>query len=128
MTKTFLLAAVVMTGVLTAGSASADLAWSGSVRVSKVDIENIGGSVPTSALYLTFNTPPMTTQCSLTGNTFIVNGGDADGVKGILSIALAAKLSATSVRVLFSNSYQNAISCSGGGTVGYPVLRGLEAL
>jgi len=77
------------------------------------------------SLYIGFSSTPFTSSCS-NGNTLWKVGGDADSVKAIQSVAIAAKLSRVRVQAVFNNSYSSTWSCSGGGTTGYPMLRGLS--
>ena len=120
-----------------AAAAFAGPAWSQQVKVTIVDIESDPTSSGVGEIYLRFNTLPTFTanpDCKLNasdttptayGANFFVIGGNADTVKAVLSTALAAKLSGNPVRVLWNNTYGGAVSCQGGGHLGYPVLRGL---
>lgn len=89
-----------------------------SVEGSSIDPDGPG------VLYVGFSSTPATTNCSY-GNTLWKVGGDTEFVKAIQSAALAAKLSRVRVEAIYNNSYSGTWTCSGGGTTGYPVLRGL---
>jgi hypothetical protein len=124
----FVQAALLLVTALGARTAAAAWAWSPNVLVQKVDLESAatnGGAATAANLYLMFNTPPHTTQCSSTSGYWAIVG-DADMVKAILTTATAAKMSGASVKVLFNNSYSGTESCTGGAKTGYPLLRGLE--
>jgi|GEM_PF-6051044 len=114
--------------ILVATTAHAGMVWSsGTVTVAKVDFEtDPTGTTADGTLWLTFNTVPVSTQCSDGGAGQWIVGGTVDSVKSILSSATSAKLSGNSVKVLYNNSYSGYESCSGGGKSGTPILRGLE--
>jgi hypothetical protein len=113
------------TTIFTASAAYAAMTWSSAVNVSRVDVESDPSGSGVGEVYLRFSSNPHTTSCSGGSSTWVV-GGNPDTVKHVHATALAAKLSGTTVKVLFNNAYSSVTSCSGGGTTGYPVLRGLE--
>jgi hypothetical protein len=115
-------------GILMATVAHASLVWSsGTVAVTKVDFEtDPTGTTSEGTLWLTFSSTPVATSCSAGGAGQWIVGGTTESIKSILATATAAKLSGNSVKVLYNNSNSGTQSCSGGGTTGVPILRGLE--
>jgi hypothetical protein len=102
--------------------AHASPVWSGNVDVSLIEVSDTGGGVQ---YYLQFSAQPHSTSCSAgSGGQWLV-GGSADNVKAIVSIATSAKLGVRPVQVMWDNG-GGSLSCSGGGTTGYPIVRGLE--
>ena len=113
-------------GLFVATAAYAGPAFSGVVNVNEVDAEaDLVGS-GAGSVYLTFTSAPFTTTCSLNSSGTWLLGGNADSVKAMQSLALGAKLSGKGVRVLFNNTYSGTTACSGGGSTGYPVARGIS--
>jgi hypothetical protein len=127
MRKFTIATAVTLALSLTAVGAHAIQGWAESSNryVEMVSTENnletLNG---VGSVYLNFSSTPFTTSCSA-GHSLWKIGGDAESVKSIQSAALAAKLARVRVRVVWNNSYSSTWSCSGGGTNGYPMLRGL---
>lgn len=120
--------AVLLAAALGSAVAQAGLIWTtGTVLVTKVDFEtDHNGSTAEGTVWLTFSSPPGETNCSDGGSGQWFVGGTTESVRSILATATAAKLAGTHVKVLYNNSYSGTESCSGGGTTGAPILRGLE--
>jgi len=119
--------AVVSVGLVVATAAYATPAASGAVTVSSVDAEADMVGTGTGQVFVTFGNNPFSTSCSSNGATWML-GGNADSVKAMQSIALAAKLAGKQVQVIFNNVYSGTTACNGGGTSGYPVARGISIL
>lgn len=115
-------AALVIASLSIATVAQATLIWSNSVQITKINVEESSTGPDT---YMKFNAPPMNHGCSITTGSWIV-GGNVENIKVVTQLALAAKLSGQNVKVLFNDSHNGFESCTGGGTTGYPKLRGIE--
>jgi hypothetical protein len=99
--------------------------WSDPVFISKVDVEDTGSG---SRLFITFNSVAHNTNCAGNGSGYWQVGpiGSTENIKRLLGIALAASLARRSIRVMWNDDYTNSLACSGIGTDGYPLLRGIE--
>jgi hypothetical protein len=109
-------------------TALASPSWSAGTTITTVDIEDTadvapgGNGAPRQFLY--FKTTPFSTPCSLASTGAWRIGGSPDNIKYLVSVANAAKLAGRSVLVLWSSGAQ--YQCDSGGTLGYPVVIGLQ--
>jgi hypothetical protein len=89
--------------------------WSGSVKIESIrasQLDSLG-------VWVKFGAPPYPNHtCSDTSGEYML-GGSVANVEKMSALATAALVNSRSVSVYWDGS------CSGGGTAGYPVLRGL---
>ena len=116
---------VLACGLTLAASAQAAVAWSTSRNVTSISVNSDPTGVGAGQVFVVFNSTPFTSGCNGTDAAWVL-GGDSDTVKAMTQVALAAKLAGKPVKAAFNNSHTSFQSCDGGGTIGHPVLRGLE--
>src|SRR5689334_3892737 len=107
---------VLVTGLIFIWMTSVNAAnWS-----SNVKIESIRASQTDSlGVWVKFGTPPYPNQtCSDTSGEYML-GGSVANIEKMSALATAALVNSRSVSVYWDGS------CSGDGTTGFPVLRGL---
>lgn len=107
------------------GTAMAAPQWSGStVSIADIEVSDVSdnGAAP-ARIFLRFDPAPLSTPCSLSSGQWQV-GGSADNIKNIMTIATSAKLAGRPVLVLWNEGASN--QCSASGSVGYPVVIGLQ--
>lgn len=121
MKKTALMTSFVLAASLSSAVADAAASYSSDRYVEEVWAEDPNGNG--GEIYIKFSSTPFTTNCSQ-GNSLWEVGGDANTVKAIQAIALAAKLSRTHVQVAWNTS--SGLACSGTALSGYPLVRGLK--
>jgi hypothetical protein len=103
--------------------------------ITTIDIEDTsdippgGNGVPRQFIYfksaVAFGSSPGTLPpCSMISSGAWRIGGSPDNIKYLVSVANAAKLAGRSVLVLWNQNGQ--YQCDGGGTLGYPVIMGMQ--
>jgi hypothetical protein len=122
--------ALASAGILATTAAFASVVWGSAVTVAKVDVEADQTGTGNGAILVTFGSAPMTTSCSSNTNGlgYWMVGGNQDTIKAVHTTALSAKLAGSLVKIAFNNAYTagSTVSCSGGGSSGFPILRGIE--
>ncbi|MES1185493.1 MAG: hypothetical protein ABUL60_16905 [Myxococcales bacterium] len=109
------------------GVAHAAMTWSSSVSITKIDVEgDPTGSTAASDTYVKFNATPLSSGCSAASTGTWVVGGSADNIKAMTQLLMSARLAGLNVKILFNDSHSGFESCNGGGTTGYPKIRGVE--
>jgi hypothetical protein len=126
-----MIAALSFTAAIVAYSGNAMAgSWSNSVAITAIEVNDVSGRNTGASFYLTFNTAPINTGCSVgSGGQWLIASGTypnspntevgAQSIRDIAQQATSAKLAGRTVKVYWSGN------CSGGGTSGYPVMTGL---
>jgi hypothetical protein len=106
------------------GVAMAAPQWSAStVTIVDIEVSDATANGTGGVIWVRFNPAPLSTPCSINNGQWQA-GGSANNIKNIMTIATSAKLAGRPVKVLWNQGESN--QCSSSGTVGYPVVIGLD--
>jgi hypothetical protein len=100
---------------LVLGGSTAEANWSGDVRVTAIEVSHVN----LEGVWVRFTPSPFAgPTCSVDNGFYMLGGGQAT-VDKLTAIATSALVNSRAVSVFWDGA------CSGFGTSGYPVVRGL---